>query len=103
MVDTLTIAAAVAWLLVFGWCVVVTSRPSLRVGTADPGRRLAPAKPALVNLAVTRGRLNGAAYPATILDLAARGYLAITGRAPGQLWCDVPASSPVAGRRFSRG
>jgi hypothetical protein len=95
MVDMLTIAAAAAWLLVFGWCVVVTGRPALRVGTADPGRGPAPAKPALVNLAVTRCRLNGAAYPATILDLAAGGYLAITGRAAGQLWCDLPASSPV--------
>jgi hypothetical protein len=45
---------------------------------------------------VTRCRLNGAAYSATILDLAARGHLAITEREPGQLWCEVPASSPAA-------
>ena len=47
-----------------------------------------------MNLSVTRCRLNGAAYPATILDLAAGGYLTISERAPGQLWCGVPASSP---------
>src|SRR5215831_6065216 len=95
MMDMLTIAAAAAWLLVFGLCVVAAGRPALRAGTADPRRRLAPEKPALVNLSVTRCRLNGAAYPATILDLAARGYLAIAGRSPGQLWCYMPASSPV--------
>ena len=95
MVDMLAIAAAAAWLLVFGWCAAATSRPVLRAGTADPGQGLALEKPALVNLSVTRCRLNGAAYSATILDLAARGYLAISERAPGQLWCGVPASSPA--------
>ena len=94
IVDVLAIAAAAAWLLAFGWCSVVTSRPALRAGTVDPGPGLAPAKPALVNLSVTRCRLNGAAYPATILDLAADGYLTISERVPGRLWCDVPATSP---------
>ena len=69
-------------------------QPALRAGTVDPGPGLASAKPALVNLSVTRCRLNGAAYPATILDLAADGYLTISERVPGRLWCDVPASSP---------
>jgi len=90
----LAIAVAAAWLLVFGWCSVVTSRPALRAGIADPGPGLASAKPALVNLSVTQGRLNGAAYPATILDLAVGGYLTISERVPGQLWCDVPRFSP---------
>jgi hypothetical protein len=93
-VDVLAIAAAAVWLLAFGWCSVVTRRPALRAGAADPGPGLAPAKPALVNLSVTQGRLNGAAYPATILDLAAGGYLTISERVPGQLWCDVPPFSP---------
>jgi hypothetical protein len=104
-VDVLAIAAAGLWLLVFGWGAVVSSRPTLRAGAADPGPGLAPEKPALempaleqpalVNLAVTRCRLNGAAYPATILDLAASGYLTITEQQPGPLWCDVPASAPA--------
>jgi len=94
MVNVLAIAAAAAWLQVFGWCVVVTGRPALRAGTANPGLGLAPERPALVNLAVTRCRLNGAAYPATILGLAAKGFLVITQRGSEQLWCDVPASPP---------
>jgi predicted membrane protein DUF2207 len=93
-VDVLAIAAAAAWLIAFGWCSAVTSRPALRAGIVDPGPGLASAEPALVNLTVTRGRLNGAAYPATILDLAASGHLTISERVPGRLWCDVPASSP---------
>ena len=89
-VDVLAMAAAASWLLVFGWCSAVTRRAA----AADPGPGLTPAKPALVNLSVTKGRLNGAAYPATILDLAAGGYLTISERGPGQLWCDVPPFSP---------
>ena len=91
--DVLAIAAAAAWLVVFGWCSVLTSRP-LRAGTADPGPSLSPVRPALVNLSVTRCRLNGAAYPATILDLAAGGYLTISEPSAGRLWCSVPASAP---------
>jgi hypothetical protein len=94
MMNVLAIAAAAAWLLVFGWCAVVTSRPALRAGTPNPGLGLAPERSALVNLAVTRCRLNGAAYPATILGLAAKGFLGITQRGSEQLWCDVPASPP---------
>jgi hypothetical protein len=90
----LAIAAAGVWLLVFGWCALVTSHPRPRAA-ADPGPGLAPEKPALVNLSVTRCQLNGAAYPATILDLAAGGYLAMAEREPGQLWCDVPVSAPA--------
>jgi Predicted membrane protein (DUF2207) len=93
-VDVLTLAAVAAWLLAFGWCAAVTRRPARQARTVDPGPGLASAKPALVNLAVTRCRLNGAAYPATILDLAEGGYLAISERVPGQLWCDLPTSSP---------
>jgi hypothetical protein len=95
IVDVFAIAAAGVWLLVFGWCAVMTSRPRLPGAAAGPGPGLAPDQPALVNLSVTRCRLNGAAYPATILDLAARGYLAITEREPGQLWCGVSASAPA--------
>ena len=95
MVGILAIAAAAAWLLAFGWCAAASRQPALRAGgAAGAGRGLAAEKPALVNLSAARCRLNGAAYPATILDLAARGYLAVTGRVPGQLWCEVPAATP---------
>ena len=92
IVDVLAIAAAAAWLLVFGWCSVVTSASP--AGGHRGSRAGAGAGEALVNLSVTRCRLNGAAYPATILDLAADGYLTISERVPGRLWCHVPATSP---------
>jgi hypothetical protein len=95
MADLLAIAAAAAWLLAFGCCALVTRRPALRAGTADLGPGLHLDKPALVNVAATRCRLNGAAYAATILDLAAAGHLAVAEREPGQLWCEVPLSPPA--------
>src|ERR1022692_403588 len=42
-------------------------------------------RPALVNLVVNQCRLTVAAYPATISDLAARGYLAVSEHGPGNL------------------
>jgi hypothetical protein len=42
-------------------------------------------RPALVNLVVNQCRLTVAAYPATISDLASRGYLAISEHGPGNL------------------
>jgi hypothetical protein len=81
MVGMLAIAAAAGWLLAFSLCAVVTRLPPRRAGAAAPWPGPGAAAPwpgqageraALVNLTVTGGRLNGAAYPATILDLAAR-------------------------------
>jgi hypothetical protein len=95
MVGMLAIAAAAAWLLVFFICAVVTRIPPPATGAAASWPGLAGEKPALVNLAVTRAQPTGAAYSATILDLAARGHLVITQRMAGQLWCDVPAAAPA--------
>lgn len=54
-------------------------------------------QPALVNLAVTRGRPDRAAYVATILDLTARDYLMLTEPQPGYLICALaPASRPIS-------
>jgi Predicted membrane protein (DUF2207) len=94
MVGMLAIVAAAAWLLVFFVCALVTRIPPLATGAAAPWPGLAGERPALVNLVVTRCQPTGAAYSATILDLAARGHLAITQRMAGQLWCDVPAAAP---------
>lgn len=94
MVGMLAIAAAAGWLLAFFLCAVATKLPPRWAGAAPPPG-LGGERPALVNLVVTRGRLNGAAYPATILDLAAKGHLMITQRMAGQLWCDVPAAAPA--------
>ena len=101
MVGMLAIAAAAGWLLAFSLCAVMTSLLPRWAGAAAlwPGR--AGERAALVNLTVTRCRLSGAAYPATILDLAAKGHLVITQRMPGQLWCDLPAAAPAATARAS--
>jgi hypothetical protein len=72
MVGMLAIAAAAGWLLVFSLCAVVARLLPRWAGAAAPWPGQAGARAALVNLTVTRGRLSGAAYPATILDLAAR-------------------------------
>src|ERR1035438_230178 len=54
-------------------------------------------QPALVTLAVTRGRPDRAAYVATILDLTARDYLMLTEPQPGYLICALaPASRPIS-------
>jgi hypothetical protein len=50
--------------------------------------------PALVNLAVTHGQLDARGYAATILDLAARGYLTLTESDPGRLRCALPQAPP---------
>lgn len=50
--------------------------------------------PALVNLAVTYGQLDARGYAATILDLAARGYLTLTESEPGRLRCALPQAPP---------
>jgi hypothetical protein len=95
MVGMLAIAAAAGWLLAFSLCAMVTRLPPRWAGAAAPGPGQVGERPALANLTVTRGRLNGAAYPATILDLAAKGHLMITERMRGQLWCDLPAAAPA--------
>jgi Predicted membrane protein (DUF2207) len=95
MAGMLAIAAAAGWLLAFSLCAVVTRLPPRGAGAADPWPGPVGERPALVNLAATRGWLNGAAYPATILDLAAKGHLVITQRVPGQLWCDPSAAAPA--------
>jgi hypothetical protein len=93
MLELLAFLAAGGWLLAFGWSAAVTARPPRPAATSRPQA----VRPALVNLAVTRCRLDAAAYPATILDLAGRGYLVITERAPGQLWCEGPGGLAGSG------
>ena len=82
-VDVLAIAAAGLWLLAFGWCAVVTSRLRPRAGAGVPGPGLAPGKPALVNLSVTRCRLNGASPgPGTPAPARGRRRLVTTAHQP---------------------
>jgi hypothetical protein len=89
-------AAAAIWLLLFAAAVVITA---FRVRPA-PGPPAGPdgSPPALLNLCVTQGRLDGAAYAATILDLAARGRLVLTEPRAGHLCCALPrAPVPAPG------
>ena len=97
MVGMLAITAA-GWLLAFSLCAVATRHTPRWAGDAAPWAGLGRERPALVNLVVTQGRLSGAAYPATVLDLAAKGQLVITQRMAGQLWCDMSAAAPAAVR-----
>ncbi|MGH3398768.1 MAG: DUF2207 family protein, partial [Streptosporangiaceae bacterium] len=96
MLESLVIAAVLA---AFG-CGVLTRltrpRPAAQdqpaLGQLGPGQ----VSPALVNLAVTRCAPSAAAYYATILDLAARGFLAVR-PGPGTLYVELaepPANAP---------
>jgi hypothetical protein len=63
---------------------------SFAVAAGDPNGE----RPALVNVVATRCRPDGAAYSATILDLAARGHLVLTEPQPGHLACGLPQAAP---------
>jgi hypothetical protein len=69
-------------------CAVMTGLASLRAGPARVPAGAAghdPDRPAAVNLVLNRCSATTGAYQATILDLAARGFLAAT-EVPGGLW-----------------
>jgi len=71
------------------------------MGNADglpaPGSGSARITPALVNLVCTGARLNYAAYAGTILDLAGRGYFAVSEPQPGRLVLQVPGTAQPGG------
>jgi hypothetical protein len=95
----IALGAGLAWLLIFTAVALRTRIPPRGRAGAGPG--LAGTPPALVNLVTTQGRLDGAAYAATVLDLGSRGELVITEPAPGRLECALPpggrGSSGLAG------
>ena len=70
-------------------------------GLATPGSGSARITPALVNLVCTGARLNYAAYAGTILDLAGRGYFAVSEPQPGRLVLQVPGTAQPAGELTS--
>jgi len=100
MLEGLVIAAALA----IAGGAVLTELARTRTAVADlPGadqHRPDQVSPALVNLAVTRCAPSAAAYYATILDLAARGFLAVRRSprsGPGALHvglAEPPAAAP---------
>jgi Predicted membrane protein (DUF2207) len=91
----IALGAGLIWLVIFTAVALQTRIPPR--GRAGAGPSLAGTPPALVNLVVTGGRLDGAAYAATILDLASRGLLVITEPAPGRLRCGLPPGGPAPG------
>ena len=66
-------------------------------GPPAPGSGPARITPALVNLVCTGARLNYAAYAGTILDLAGRGYFAVSEPQPGRLVFQVPGTAQPGG------
>jgi hypothetical protein len=104
MLESLVVAAVLAAL----GCVALTQltrpgRDQVSPAQVSPAQvSLAQFSPALVNLAVARSAPSAAAYYATILDLAARGFLAVRpgggsggGAGPGTL--HVSLAEPPAG------
>ena len=75
------------------------------MGNADglpaPGSGSARITPALVNLVCTGARLNYAAYAGTILDLAGRGYFAVSEPRPGRLILQLPGTAQPGGELSS--
>jgi hypothetical protein len=84
----IALGAGLVWLVIFTAVALQTRIPPRGRAGAGPGLAGAPA--ALVNLVTTQGRLDGAAYAATVLDLGSRGELVITEPAPGRLECELP-------------
>ena len=66
-----------------------------------PGPGSARITPALVNLVCTGARLNYAAYAGTILDLAGRGYFAVSEPQPGRLVLQMPGTAQPGGELTS--
>ena len=92
------IAVATAWLACFAACAAFCRTGHARTTAARAGRRRGeqPAyqPPALLSLVASGGKLTGAAYCATVLDLAAHGHLELAGQ-PGNQWCRLPPA-PVS-------
>jgi len=96
----IALGAGLVWLVTFTTIAVQTRIPPR--GRAGAGAALAGTPPALVNLVATQGRLDGAAYAATVLDLGSRGELVITEPVPGRLECELPRGGlPPGGRGLS--
>jgi Predicted membrane protein (DUF2207) len=92
----MALGAGLIWLVIFILVTLLTRIPPRgRAGAGPLGLAGIPA--ALVNLVATQGRLDGAAYAATILDLGSRGELVISEPAPGRLECGLPRSGLALG------
>ena len=119
MLVHMALGAAAGWLVLFAGCALLTAAPPApgrhlaagagwagwpaaawpAAGQQPPAGDGAAAPPAaLINLVSTGGRLGGAAYRATILDLVSRGQLVLTEPQAGFPVCELPARPAAAGR-----
>jgi hypothetical protein len=82
-----------SWLALLALVTVATlrPRPAPAAATLNPGTE----PPAVVSLLA--GQLKRTAYPATLLDLAARGWFALSATGPGQVTCRVRPGGVGAG------
>jgi hypothetical protein len=84
-------AALACWLLLLGYSAVAARPRWTRAGS--PSLALRDEPPAVVSLLAGRADRDG--FPATLLDLAARGWLVLDHRSGGQLACLLPDSAPA--------
>lgn len=84
-------AALALWLLLLGYAAVAARPRWTRPG--PPSHALRDEPPAVVSLLA--GRVDRDGFPATVLDLAARGWLVLDHRSSGQLACLLPDSMPA--------
>lgn len=84
-------AALACWLLLLGYAAVAARPRWTRAG--PPSLALRDEPPAVVSLLA--GRVGRDGFPATVLDLAARGWLVLDHVSGGQLACLLPDSAPA--------
>ncbi|HEY7874840.1 MAG TPA: hypothetical protein VIG64_06925, partial [Actinomycetota bacterium] len=89
---------ALAGILLVGWYLVLGALALIRwpktPEAGPPTNDLRPESPALANLLTNGWLLNEDAMPATLLDLAARGFVKIEDRGDERMQCRVPSRSP---------
>jgi hypothetical protein len=89
---------SLAGILLLGWYAVLGALALIRwpktPEAGPPTNDLRPESPALANLLTNGWLLNEDAMPATLLDLAARGFVKIEDRGDGRMECRVPPRGP---------
>ena len=96
----IVVTLSVAWLLAVGVVHLARRPPEPRPG--PPTLELGPEPPAVVNLITRRFRVTDEAVPATLLDLAARGFVEIEHRGPGRYVCRLRSKTPESLAPYER-
>ena len=93
MLLSLWLVATGSWLVLIALVTVATRLRRPR--PAAPALALRDEPPAVVSLLA--GQLKRTGYPATLLDLAARGWFALSSTGPGQVTCRIQSGPPATG------